>query len=198
MYKELDDNEILYMIQENNDYCEFIFDKYKPYIFNICKKYQKYGKQIGYEMEDLIQVANMGLYDAIKSYKAEYNVLFYTYLIHCVENKLKTEIRNNMTNKKILLNHALSYDVALPGTNITLIEKIPDRNIISPLDYLIIEQKQIEYINFLNTLPFEMAVAFELKNSGFSYSEIANFLEVEQEEIRKYLIYARNKINAYV
>ena len=198
MYKELDDNEILYMIQENNDYCEFIFEKYKPYIFNICKKYKKYGKEIGYEMEDLIQVANMGLYDAITTYKDSQNVLFYTYLIHCVENKLKTEIRNNTTNKKLSLNNSFSYDVVLPGSNITLIEKIPDKSIIPVIDYLIIKEKQMDYIKFLNSLPFEMAVAFELKNNGFSYSEISSFLEIDQDEVKKYLIYARNKINAYV
>lgn len=198
MYKELNDNEILYMIQENNDYYEIIIKKYRPYIINVCKKYQKYAKKIGYELDDLIQVANMGLYDAIKSYKNNQNVLFYTYLIHCVENKIKTEIRNNMTNKKSLLNHALSYDVVIPGTNITLIEKIPDKSLIPALDYLIIEQKQIEYINFLNSLPFEIAVVYELKNNGFSYLEISKFLNIDNYNIKKYLSYAKSKRNAYV
>ena len=30
MYREIDDYEILYMIQENNDYYELILEKYKP------------------------------------------------------------------------------------------------------------------------------------------------------------------------
>ena len=58
MYREIDDYEILYMIQENNDYYELILEKYKPLIITICKQRLNGIKEMGYELEDLMQIAN--------------------------------------------------------------------------------------------------------------------------------------------
>ena len=48
MYREIDDYEILYMIQENNDYYELILEKYKPLIITICKQRLNGIKEMGY------------------------------------------------------------------------------------------------------------------------------------------------------
>ena len=194
MYKKLDDNELIYMIKEDNDYYNIMIEKYRPIIINICKKYEKIGREIGYELEDLIQVANMGLYDAIVSYRDNQNVLFYTFVIHCIKNKLITEIRNQKTNKKLVLNNSFSYDMVIKGTNITLLDLIPDKNVITPFEYLIIEENEIEYINFLNSLPFEVAVVFELRMNGFTYNEISNFLNMNKIDISKCINMAKQRL----
>lgn len=198
MYRELDDNELIYMINENTDYYEIMFEKYKPHIFQICRKYVKQGKKIGYELEDLVQVANIGLIDALNSYKDNQNVLFFTYLTTCIKNKLMGEFRTNSTNKKLALNQSISYDEPIPGTNLTLYEAIPDRTSLEPLNRLIIEERQIEYINFINSLPFEVAVIYELKINGFNANDIARFLDIDKKVISKSLEIAKIARKAYV
>ena len=122
MYREIDDYEILYMIQENNDYYELILEKYKPLIITICKQRLSGIKEMGYELEDLMQIANMAVYEAIKTYSEYENAKFYTYVAKCIHNKLNVELRNNSSDKKKALNTAISYDANIPGTNTPLID----------------------------------------------------------------------------
>ena len=68
MYKELNDNEIIYMIKESEDNLEILLEKYKPIIINICKKYLKLGINVGLELDDLIQIANISLINSISYY----------------------------------------------------------------------------------------------------------------------------------
>ena len=194
MYKEINDNEIIYMVQENNDYYEVMLKKYEPFIRKMCKKYYNLGKNVGYEYEDLIQIANIGLYEAINSYNENKNVMFYTYVITCIENKIRVELRNQSTNKKKVLNNYISYDREIEGSDITLIDVIKDNNIIDPMDYLIIEEKEIEYVNFINSLPFEVAVIYEMKKDGFTTNQISKFLNMDKETIFKSLQFAKNRI----
>ena len=191
MYRELDDNELIYMIRENDDNYEIMQEKYEPYLLTICNEYKKIAKQIGYEIEDLIQIANLGLIDAIRNYKDNQNVLFKTFLATCVKNKLINEIRKNTSNKRIILNSAISYDELIEGTDMTIFDTLKDKEVIDPLDYLLIEERQNEYINFLNSLPFEVAVIYELKVNGFSYEQIARFLEIDKKVIIKSLALAK-------
>ena len=147
MYRELDDYELIYMINDNQDNCEIMLEKYKPLIINMCKEYSNRAKEIGYELEDLIQVANMGIIDAINTYRDTKNVLFYTYLVHCVKNKLNTELRNNSTNKKLCLNEAISYDAIVPGTNTSYLDLIPDDKILNPFDSLLLREKKFNILS---------------------------------------------------
>ena len=73
MYKETDDYEILYMINENEDCYEVMLEKYKPLIITICNQKLRKVKDMGYELEDLVQVANIALIDAIKNYNDKDN-----------------------------------------------------------------------------------------------------------------------------
>lgn len=56
MYKEINDSEVLYMINDSDDSLELMLERYKPIINKICYKYEKIGKKVGYELEDLVQI----------------------------------------------------------------------------------------------------------------------------------------------
>ena len=85
MYNDISDDEIIYMIKEDEDYYDMMLQKYKPLALSICKKYLKNAKKIGYEIEDLMQIANMGMVDAIRNYRTQGNTSFYTFLLTCVK-----------------------------------------------------------------------------------------------------------------
>lgn len=194
MYNELNDNEILYMINESDDYLEIMLKKYKPIITKICKKYLKVGKSIGLEFDDLMQIANISLINSIKYYKNNKNTSFYTYIVKCIENNFKTEIRKELSYKKKTLNNSLSLDEIITGTDITLLDIIKNEKVIDPSNYLILEEKEIEYIKFINSLPFEVAVIFEMKNNGFTTGEISKFLNIDKLTVTRSFQYARNRL----
>ena len=180
MYREVDDYEILYMIQENNDYYELILEKYKPLIITICKQRLNGIKEMGYELEDLMQIANMAVYEAIKTYSEYENAKFYTYVAKCIHNKLNVEIRNNSSDKKKALNTAISYDANIPGTNTPLIDILEDKTVINPYQYLDIKELKDKYIYYLNSLPFEVAGVYQLRLQGFNQSEIQTLLNINE------------------
>lgn len=180
MYREIDDYEILYMIQENNDYYELILEKYKPLIITICKQRLSGIKEMGYELEDLMQIANMAVYEAIKTYSEYENAKFYTYVAKCIHNKLNVELRNNSSDKKKALNTAISYDANIPGTNTPLIDLLEDKTVINPYQYLDIKELKDKYVYYLNSLPFEVAGVYQLRLQGFNQSEIQTLLNINE------------------
>ncbi|MBQ8891956.1 MAG: sigma-70 family RNA polymerase sigma factor [Bacilli bacterium] len=194
MYKELNDNEIIYMIKESEDNLEILLEKYKPIIINICKKYLKLGINVGLELDDLIQIANISLINSISYYKDTSNNSFFTYVIRCIENNIRTELRKELTYRKKTLNNALSLDETITGTNITLLDVIKDENVSEPIDYLLLEEKQIKYVKFINSLPLEVAVVFEMKNGGCTNSEISKFLHIDKSTVSRYASYAKNRL----
>ena len=194
MYRDVNDSEVLYMINESDDYVEIMLEKYKPILAKICKKYLKVGKSVGLEFDDLMQIANISLINSIKYYKENMRTSFYTYITRCCENNLRSEIRKELTYKKKTLNSSMSLDEKIPGKDITLLDVIKDEQIVDPSDYLIIEEKEIEYIKFVNSLPFEVAVVFEMKNNGFTTSEISKFLDIDKTEVNKMAQYAKNRL----
>ena len=193
MYRELDDNEILYMIEENNDNYAYLIQKYRPLVIKICQTYLKEGKDLGYEFDDLIQIANMGIMDAVNTYLENKNVLFYTYMVKCIKNKIRNELRNQNTNKKITLNKAISYDKIVPGIFCPLIDIIPDETSPDPFQSLVEKEMEIKYINFINSLPLEMALVFEMKQDGFKEKQIQAFSRLDRKTVIKYFKIAKSK-----
>ena len=68
----LNDNEIIYLINEDNDYYRYVlFQKYKPIIISIVKDYyQKYNGLSILEYDDLLQEGMIGFNNAINSYNS--------------------------------------------------------------------------------------------------------------------------------
>ncbi len=195
MYKETDDYEILYMINENEDCYEVMLEKYKPLIITICNQKLRKVKDMGYELEDLVQVANIALIDAIKNYndKDNQNTKFYTYLSHCIHNKLNTEIRDNDTNKKKALNTSISYYTSYNNT--ILLDVLEDKNAIDPYMYLDIQELKNKYIKILNSLPLEASVVLELKISGLNQKEIETIMNISTNTFTKCLSLIKRKLS---
>ena len=183
MYREIEDSEILYMIEENPNYYNILLEKYKIL-----------GKRVGYEIEDLIQIGNLGLLEAIKFFKENKKVLFYTYINRCIENKIKVELRSQLTQKRKMLNCTISYDELIEGTDKTLIDFLEDKEAINPYEELLAHDLEEKYIIFIQSLPIEVAVAFEMKNDGFTTKQIGEFLEMDSKTVHRSIQFARQKI----
>lgn len=67
-----------------------LYDKNKGYIHSIAKKYQAYE-----DIEDLMQEAYFGLYEAVKRYEDTGGVLFMTYAGYWIRQSIARYIENN-------------------------------------------------------------------------------------------------------
>lgn len=181
MYRDLNDYEILYLVKENDDIdYAILYEKYRPLVYKIALKYKSIFKTFGYELDDLMQIGYMSLFNAIKHFESDIS-LFYTYSLNVIEYGIINEIRKNNTNKRKVLNDSISYDVLVPNSNLSYIEIIPDtkENIYD------INDNYEELIVFKNTLPFMVSCIFELKYEGFSDEEISLLLDISLKEVRK-------------
>lgn len=194
MYKEINDSELLYMINESDDYLEIMLDKYKSVMTSICKKYYQLAKKIGYELDDLMQIASISLIKAIKHYQNNQNTLFYTYLVKCIENNIKTSLQKEFTNHQKTLNNSISIDETIPGTSLTLLDVIENHQALNPENSLIIDEIKNSYIKLINSLPFEMAVVYEMKKNGFNNESISKLMNLDNKTINNFFRYAKTKM----
>lgn len=183
MYRDINDYETLYMISDSDDdYFEIMLEKYTPLMHKGIKKYKYIAKKFGYEEDDLYQIASIALYKAIYNFNHyDKDNLFYTFYMKLLENEFLSFIRLNSTNKKKVLNESISYDNNVPNTDLSYIEVFPDY---STFNEPFLDDLELKYNNFKNSLEFELACILDLRIEGYTVSEIANLLDITESIVR--------------
>lgn len=178
-YKQVNDYEQLYLIGENDeDSINLIYEKYKPIVVSLAKKYYaKMNYHCG-ELDDFIQEGYIGLDRAIRSFKEYHNALFYTFSLICIERQIKGYCRSFLTLKNEYINNSLSIDLELEE-NLRLSDSICDNSILTNPDHYLQDSLMLEeLIRFKNSLPLNQSLIFELRFNGFKYKEISTLLEI--------------------
>ena len=177
MYRDLNDYELVYYVSENNeDSFDVLMEKYRPLIYKEVSKFQKTFKNLGFDLEDLLQIGYVTLYQSSKLYK-ESDSHFYTYFVKALTNALYNEYRNNTTNRKKILNMSLSYDKEVPNSDIYYIDLFPNKE-----NFDIDVEK---FIRFKNSMSFELGNIFEMYMNGYKLDEIAKLLSLDLQKVRK-------------
>ncbi len=168
MYRDLNDYELLYMVCEEEISFDILVNKYRPLIYKVVKEYTKFFKKFGYELDDLMQIGYITLYQTSRKYDIYNHTMFYTYFRKALNNAIIESIRSNTTRKKEVLNNALSYDMYLPNSNIPYIDILTvKKDIIN---------KEHEFIIFKNSMPAFLSYIFELFYNGYNKEEISVLL----------------------
>lgn len=189
-YKNVNDFEVLYLIEENVQYKEILFDKYKPVLSDICCKFYPALKKCGMDFDDLYQEALIALNKAVDSYDGK-SSLFYSYACVCVKRHLCTFYRCCTTSKKNVLNYAFSMDKKIDDKS-TYLDVICDKN--TKFDGVDIN---LDLINFKNELSDKESCIFELRWNGFSYNEISILLDIGVKNVDYYIQKIKKKLHCY-
>lgn len=169
----LSDDELVVLAKKGvEDAVTTLIIRYKPIIKQITRKFFIYR---GLDSEDLVQEATLAFIKAIHHHDTQKNVLFKTFSIQCIENKLRDVIRRNTTVKNEWFTTALS--ITELDENET---KIFDANEADPLTKAI-QKELVEKIHLvakegLTEEQYEVLVLFL---EGYSYSEIAEKLSLK-------------------
>ena len=185
MYRNLNDYEILYMVEDSDNSFNVLMKKYEPLIKKIVQQYNYLFKRFGYEIDDLMQIGYITLYKASKFYNSYNDTWFYSYFKKALNNSIISSIRMNTTNKKEVLNNALSYDIEIPNTSLCYVDLFSTRK----RDY----NYYFELTIFKNSMPISLSWTFELLYNGYSKEEISILLEEKVDNIKKYF----NKIKEH-
>lgn len=179
---EYNDYELLdYVSESNEDATEILYDKYKHVIETIARS--KLNDNIGLEFNDLVQEGMIGFSEAIRDYKNQKDVTFYTFASLCIERQILTAIKKATRDKHKLLNDSISLDYTY-NEDSNLYDNISDDNQLTPEDKVIEmeEEKQLYRVIVDKLSPFEKQV-FDLKIKNYSYKEISASLNVDTKKI---------------
>lgn len=185
-YKDINDFEVLYLIGENqSDAKNIIFEKYKPILVSLSKKYHVAVKNRGIDYDDIYQEALIGLNYAIDHFNNGKNNTFYTYAVLCINSRLKTYVHASFNSKNKILNDSIAIDLG-------------DDNDIENIGFNNYSQDEVCFldrlIEFKNTLDFNKALVFELKYNGFSNKEIGTLLELSVKNVYYCVCSIRKKL----
>lgn len=186
------DEELVALSQKGDESAENeILEKYKDTVVKISRGYFI----IGGELEDIIQEGMIGLYKAIKNFSKNKNATFKTFAIMCIKHQIQTAIKKANTKKNLPLSNSVSLqsfsekseeDEFLP---VNLIFQVsPDEKIINRENYkyLVSAIKKT-----LSKKEFEV-LKYYLR--GYTYKEIADFLNLNQKSIDNSLSRIKNKL----
>ena len=193
-YKKYNDNELIYMIRENDEESnDILLEKYKPIILSLCKKYYAGFNSVGYELEDFYQEALISFYNSIKKYDSSKDVLFYSFVTLCINRSLAS------FSRKLCIYKNKSLDTNnLDINDYTYCIEDERENPIKKENY-----KGLESIikDVIYSLPIESSSIIELKINGFTYKEIGVLLDIPISSVefksRRARNILRNRVKKY-
>ena len=188
------DNEILFMIEEENEDATLaLIDKYSNLI-NICiSKYNKYLEKIGLEEKDLYQEGLLGLLEAANRFDKNKKVKFVTFATTCIDSRIKSYLKASTRNKHSYLNNSLSLD-NIYEDDITLYD-FASADEVTPEEKILLESELKEIYQRLKQVltDFEYVV-FSLHIKGYKNEEIASKLKKEKRSIENTLYRIKTKL----
>ncbi len=199
-YKEFNDNELLWMVQEESeDAKDILYNKYQYLINLIVKKYTPACYKLNIEYKDFYQEALLGFADALNNYDETKEASLATFITICVERKLRSIIQKASTQKNKIAQDSLSIDYFYEDKNAALLELIGDDNKSNPLMNIASQEYIEELLNSCRSKlsPFEREV-FELMISEYDYNEIATILSKSPKVIDNTMQRVKRKIKAIV
>lgn len=168
-----------------------------PLVIKISKKYENDFKKFGYELEDIKQVAYIGLIKGLEGFKEGKGTTIKTYLYNCCKWQIQREI-HNLTRAKRFVNNTLTIGLDSyidDKKELTLEEIIQDYSV--NVEAKVLEEIVIrEYIKEIqNKLEKNDSEIIMLKIfDGYSHKEIASKLHLDYKKTSNYYNLARKKL----
>ncbi len=181
----------------DNEALEFLMQKYKNFVRAKSRSYFL----IGADREDIIQEGMIGLYKAIRDYRADKLSSFRAFAELCITRQIITAIKTATRQKHIPLNSYVSlnkpiYDI---DSDRTLLDVLSATKICDP-EELVISQEEYKRIEsdmgeLLSNLEWDVLMAYL---QGKSYQEIAIELNRHVKSVDNALQRVKRKLERYL
>lgn len=197
-FTKLSDEDIIIIIQQGNtDALDYLITKYRSFVRLKGRSYFI----IGGDREDIVQEGMIGLYKAIRDFKADRLSSFKGFAELCITRQIITAIKTATRQKHIPLNTSISLDrpVYAEDSERTLLDIIsgpllddPEDLIIHKEDFVFMEKEMNKVLSGLE----KKVLALYLE--GRSYEEISNQLNRQVKSVDNALQRIKRKLERYM
>ena len=197
-FESMADEQIVVLAQETDGPAlEYLLNKYKNFVRTKARSYFL----IGADHEDIVQEGMIGLYKAIRDYKAEKLSSFRAFAELCITRQIITAIKTATRQKHIPLNSYISLNKPIyeEDSDRTLLDVITEEGMSNPEDMLI-DREDLSFIEgrigqMLSGLEKEVLVRYM---EGKSYVEIADEMGRHVKSIDNALQRIKRKLLKYL
>ncbi|MBR2796862.1 MAG: RNA polymerase sporulation sigma factor SigH [Clostridia bacterium] len=197
-FESMTDEQVVVLAQETDGPAlEYLLNKYKNFVRTKARSYFL----IGADHEDIVQEGMIGLYKAIRDYKAERLSSFRAFAELCVTRQIITAIKTATRQKHIPLNSYISLNKPIyeEDSDRTLLDVITEEGMSNP-EEMIIDREDLSVIEgkigqMLSDLEKEVLVRYM---EGKSYVEIADEMHRHVKSIDNALQRIKRKLLKYL
>ena len=198
-FESMADEQIVKLAQEGGDGAalEYLLNKYKNFVRTKARSYFL----IGADHEDIVQEGMIGLYKAIRDYRAEKLSSFRAFAELCVTRQIITAIKTATRQKHIPLNSYISLNKPIyeEDSDRTLLDVITEEGMSNP-EEMIIDREDLSMIEgrigqMLSDLEKDVLVRYM---EGKSYVEIAEEMNRHVKSIDNALQRIKRKLLKYL
>lgn len=179
--KNVSDDELVLLINSGNfEYLQILINRYMPLILKISLKY----KDLGFDMDDLIQEGTVAVFSAVKSFD-ENKASFSTFAELCVSRAIASVAKRGSAAKRI------------PDKLISPLDDFELQSDSTPEDIIINKESYKSFTDNiklnLSDMEYKVLCAFV---EGKTYSEISKLLGVEIKSVDNALKRIRQKLKS--
>ena len=197
-FESMADEQIVQLAQDANGAAlEYLLNKYKNFVRTKARSYFL----IGADHEDIVQEGMIGLYKAIRDYRAEKLSSFRAFAELCVTRQIITAIKTATRQKHIPLNSYISLNKPIyeEDSDRTLLDVITEEGMSNP-EEMIIDREDLSMIEgkigqMLSDLEKDVLVRYM---EGKSYVEIADEMHRHVKSIDNALQRIKRKLLKYL
>ena len=198
-FEAMADEQVVKLAQEAGDGAalEYLLNKYKNFVRTKARSYFL----IGADHEDIVQEGMIGLYKAIRDYRAEKLSSFRAFAELCVTRQIITAIKTATRQKHIPLNSYISLNKPIyeEDSDRTLLDVITEEGMSNP-EEMIIDREDLSMIEgrigqMLSDLEKDVLVRYM---EGKSYVEIAGEMHRHVKSIDNALQRIKRKLLKYL
>lgn len=196
-YADLADEVLLELVQEgDSESTDFLISKYRNFVRAKASRYFL----IGGEREDIVQEGMIGLYKAIRDFKADKQSSFKAFAELCITRQIITAIKTATRQKHTPLNSYVSlYKPLFEDDNHTLLDVIPGTKILDPATLIINQEKALDIeLKMAEMLSDLERKVLALYMDGQSYVEISEELNKHVKSIDNALQRVKRKLERYM
>ncbi len=184
LYSFHSDKKLITLYLDSNDECAFdeLVNRYIERIYALCFRITK-NKEL---TEDVVQEIFVTLSMKLQTFRGESS--FSTWLYRISTNAAFMKLRK----EKRHINEELSDDINFTENNINKFSYVAKDSSKRPDNYILKKEAEDVFNSALNNLPETYRLVIHLKDiDGFSYSQIANILDISNQAVKSRIHRAR-------
>lgn len=198
VFDQMEDEEIVDIARAGStDAQEYLIQKYKSFVRAKARAYFL----VGADHEDIIQEGMIGLYKAIRDFRADRLASFKAFAELCITRQIITAIKTATRQKHIPLNSYVSLNRPIydEDSDRTLLDIMPGNHVLDPEEVVISSEEmgnmEEKITEILSDLEWQVLNSYL---DGKSYLEIAHELQRHVKSVDNALQRVKRKLERYL